>query len=139
MVQKHGKLKSPKSRLNIRKPKELKQESWFQTDIYDVDIGVDTQLYPDIIKWKSKSEGVTLSNSGGWHSETNMEERPEFKEIFDKVFSAVETVSNHIGVDLEKFELVSGGMWANVSGQYASTRVHIHPSCNWSFIYYVKI
>ena len=117
---------------------ELKQKSWFQTDIYNVDIGVDKQLYPDIVKWKSKSDGVTLSNSGGWHSKTNMEERPEFKGIFDKVFSAVETVSNHIGVDLEKFELVSGGMWANVSGQYASNRVHNHPGCIWSFVYYVQ-
>ena len=81
---------------------------------------------------------MALSNSGGWHSKPNMEERPEFKGIFDKVFSVVEAVSNHIGVDLEKFELVSGGMWANVSGQHASNRVHIHPSCNWSFVYYVK-
>lgn len=117
---------------------ELSQKSWFQTDIYDVNIGVDNKLYQNIINWKSKSSGITVSNSGGWHSPTNMEERSEFKEVFNKVADSVVAISDNVGIDLEKFEIVSGGMWANVSGQHSSNRVHNHPGCIWSFVYYVQ-
>ena len=57
------------------------RELHFPTPVYILDIkdkNLNTQLEKDIINWMNQDKGIIRTNVQGWHSTTNMHEKPEF-------------------------------------------------------------
>ena len=121
---------------------KLGRRIWFETPIYHIDIPdskeINKQLVRDILEWQTKDDGIICSNSGGWHSQTNMHELSKFKTIYTQIKSVIKELSQHLGIDLDAYKLITSGMWANVSNKYAYNKTHNHPGDIWSCVYYVK-
>lgn len=97
-------------------------------------------LLAAIRKERSQSEGVSRSNTGGWHSDTTMTQwgGDAAKSLAD---FAIETSSGHL-TDIHKdgkrsFQWACE-MWANINPPGASNAQHCHPGAVWSGVYYVS-
>ena len=114
------------------------RELYFPTPIYIADIKHPTlnqELERDIISWSNKDKGITRTNIQGWHSDTNMNELPEYAKLVDMLYSAQRTIYDQEYYESEPF---LGNMWANINPPGGSNRAHIHPNSLWSGVYYVK-
>ena len=114
------------------------RELYFPTPIYIADIKHPTlnqELERDILAWSNKDKGITRTNIKGWHSDTNMNELPEYAKLVDMLYSAQRTIYDQEYYESEPF---LGNMWANINPPGGSNRAHIHPNFLWSGVYYVK-
>ena len=114
------------------------RELHFPTPIYIADIKHPTlnqELERDILAWSNKDKGITRTNIKGWHSDTNMNELPEYAKLVDMLYSAQRTIYDQEYYESEPF---LGNMWANINPPGGSNRAHIHPNSLWSGVYYVK-
>ena len=114
------------------------RELHFPTPIYIADIKHPTlnqELERDILAWSNKDKGITRTNIQGWHSDTNMNELPEYAKLVDMLYSAQRTIYDQEYYESEPF---LGNMWANINPPGGSNRAHIHPNSLWSGVYYVK-
>ena len=110
----------------------------FPTPIYIADIKHPTlnqELERDIISWSNRDKGMIRTNIKGWHSDTNMNELPEYAKLVDMLYSAQRTIYDQEYYESEPF---LGNMWANINPPGGSNRAHIHPNSLWSGVYYVK-
>lgn len=117
-------------------------QSYWPTHIFFTDhpepSALNDKLEVDIYKWMQKDDGVSLSNQGGWHSQTNMGSITEFEVIRDWITEQVERVA-------EKSALMRGtrlqlvNMWANVNSKNSYNVTHHHPNSTFSGVYYVKV
>jgi hypothetical protein len=67
----------------------MNRELYFATPIYVKDIGTpefNAQLEQNIVNWSKQDKGVMRTNMNGWHSETNMHEKPEYKMMHKRLF-----------------------------------------------------
>ena len=112
------------------------KEGFFPTIIYAKDFELDlNQMAQNIIQWSKEDKGVQKTNVNGWHSETNMHEKPEYKPLVDELFKMVNEVFNEEWVD---GQAKLGNMWANINPPGGYNRPHIHPNSLFSGVYYVK-
>ena len=111
------------------------KEQFFPTNIYGHDTQLDNNfLANEIVAWSKKNSGVKKTNVGGWHSETNMHELPQFKPLVDELFKMQHQVFKEEWLDREP---VLGNMWANINYKGGYNRPHIHPNSLFSGVYYV--
>ena len=112
------------------------KEGFFPTLIYAEDLKLDTnEMAKNIIQWSKENEGVQKTNVNGWHSETEMHNRPEYKPLVDELFRMVHQVFNEEFLDKRA---VLGNMWANINYQGGYNKPHVHPNALFSGVYYVK-
>ena len=112
------------------------KEGFFPTLIYAEDFKLDTnQLAQNIIQWSKEDPGVKKTNINGWHSETNMEGRPEYKPLVDELFRMVNQVFQEEFLD--GFPKM-GNMWANINPPGGYNKSHVHPNALFSGVYYIK-
>jgi len=114
------------------------RDLYFPTPVYVADLDDDNlnqQLEQDIIAWSNKEKGIVRTNVNGWHSETNMNVRPEYKKLVDLLYQAQYVIYEQEHLDSEPF---LGNMWANINPPGGMNRAHIHPNSLWSGVYYVK-
>ena len=112
------------------------KEGFFPTLIYAEDLKLDTnQMAQNIIQWSKEDPGVTKTNVKGWHSETNMQEKPEYKPLVDELFKMVHQVFEEEWLDKKP---VLGNMWANINPPGGYNLPHVHPNALFSGVYYVK-
>jgi len=114
------------------------RELFFPTPVYIADLneeGLNEQLERDIIAWANRDKGLSRTNIKGWHSDTNMNELPEYKRLIDLLFEAQRTIYQQEHLDSEPY---LGNMWANINPPGAMNRAHMHPNSLWSGVYYVK-
>ena len=112
------------------------KEGFFPTIIYAKDFELDlNQMAQNIIQWSKEDKGVQKTNVNGWHSETNMHEKPEYKPLVDELFKMVNEVFNEEWLD---GQAKLGNMWANINPPGGYNRPHIHPNSLFSGVYYVK-
>ena len=114
------------------------RELYFPTPIYIADIKHPTlnqELERDILAWSNRDKGIIRTNIKGWHSDTNMNELPEYAKLVDMLYSAQRTIYDQEYYESEPF---LGNMWANINPPGGSNRAHIHPNSLWSGVYYVK-
>jgi len=71
----------------------------------------------------------------GWHSPTDMHEKPEYKMLVDILYQAQQFIYKDESLDNEPF---LGNMWANINPPGGYNRAHTHPNSLWSGVYYVK-
>ena len=115
------------------------KEEFFPTIVYGFDLPMAThlnqQLERDIIEWSRQDKGLRKTNVKGWHSQTDMQTKPEYKPLVDQLFLAMGHVWDNEHLD-RKPKL--GNMWANINPPGGSNQPHIHPNCFYSGVYYIK-
>ena len=112
------------------------KEGFFPTLIYAEDLKLDTnEMAKNIIQWSKEDKGVKKTNVNGWHSQTDMHEKPEYKPLVDELFRMVHQVFNEEFLDKRA---VLGNMWANINYQGGYNKPHVHPNALFSGVYYVK-
>ena len=114
------------------------RELHFPTPIYILDIkdkNLNAQLEKDVISWMNQDKGIKRTNIKGWHSTTNMHERPEFKKLVNALYEAQKKIyiEEHYESDPHL-----GNMWANINPPGGMNRAHQHPNSLWSGVYYIK-
>jgi len=112
------------------------KEGFFPTIVYAEDFKLDTdQMAKNIIQWSKEDGGVKKTNVNGWHSETEMHKKPEYKPLVDELFKMVHQVFNEEFLDKQA---VLGNMWANINYRGGYNKPHVHPNALFSGVYYVK-
>jgi uncharacterized protein (TIGR02466 family) len=111
------------------------------TPIYHKDFpdsnNLNKYLLKHIKEWRKTSPSVAKTNSGGgWHSPTDMNERPEYKPLLNHLFQMVDEIFKDYGME-PKVGL--GNMWANINPPNAYNKYHIHPNSDFSGVYYVQV
>ena len=112
------------------------REEFFPTSIYGKDIQLNNQeLAQHIINWSQQDQGVKKTNVKGWHSQTDMQTKPEYKPLVDQLFLAMRHVWDDQHLDREA---QLGNMWANINPPGGSNQPHVHPNSLYSGVYYIK-
>ena len=112
------------------------KEGFFPTILYAKDFQLDlNQMTQNIIKWSKEDKGITKTNVDGWHSETNMHTKIEYKPLVDELFKMVYEVFNEEWLD---GRVNIGNMWANINPPGGYNKPHVHPNSLFSGVYYVK-
>ena len=112
------------------------KEGFFPTVIYAEDFKLDTnKIAQDIIQWSRQDSGVTKTNVNGWHSETNMHEKSEYKPLVNELFRMAHQIFEEEWLEREPF---LGNMWANINPFGGYNKPHVHPNALFSGVYYVK-
>jgi len=116
----------------------MNRELYFATPVYVKDVGTpefNAQLEQNIINWSRQDKGVQKTNVNGWHSPTDMHEKPEYKMLVDILYQAQQFIYKDESLHNEPF---LGNMWANINPPGGYNRAHTHPNSLWSGVYYVK-
>ena len=116
----------------------MHRELHFPTPVYIADIKHPTlnqELEKDIVAWSKQDKGVIRTNVQGWHSKTDMHEKPQFKKLVDMLYACQKTIYDQEHLDSEP---VLGNMWANINPPGGMNRAHQHPNSLWSGVYYIK-
>ena len=114
----------------------LHKEFWFPTQIYIKEFNLDNnQLTNDIVNWSKQDPGLSKTNVNGWHSKSDMHQKPEYKPLVDQLFQMQQEIFKE---DCLADQPVLGNMWANINPPGGFNRPHIHPNSLWSGVYYVK-
>ena len=115
------------------------KEEFFPTSVYGFDVPNAPQLNPqlekDILEWSKQDKGINRTNVKGWHSQTDMHTKPEYKTLVDQLFLAIRHVWDDQHLDREAR---LGNMWANINPPGGSNQPHVHPNCLYSGVYYIK-
>jgi uncharacterized protein (TIGR02466 family) len=114
-------------------------EYHFPTIIYIKDIPnalqLNQYLEQKIIQWSQQDKGVAKTNAGGWHSETDMNQRKEYNPLTRELFKMQEEIFKKECLSLKP---VLGNMWANINYLGCFNRPHIHPNSLFSGVYFIK-
>ena len=115
------------------------KEEFFPTIVYGFDLPMAThlnqQLERDIIAWSKQDKGLHKTNVKGWHSQIDMQTKPEYKPLIDQLFLAMRHVWDDQHLDQEP---VLGNMWANINPPGGYNQSHIHANSLFSGVYYIK-
>ena len=112
------------------------KEGFFPTIIYAEDFKLDTnKIAQDIIQWSNQNKGIIKTNVDGWHSETNMHEKSEYKPLVNELFRMAHQIFEEEWLEREPF---LGNMWANINPFGGYNKPHVHPNALFSGVYYVK-
>jgi|TARA_R100001460_G_scaffold63470_1_gene103693 uncharacterized protein (TIGR02466 family) len=102
---------------------------------YNSDNSFNQELEKNILQWMKEDKGVSRTNVKGWHSTTDMHQKPEYKKLTEALFEAQFKIYKEEYLESEPY---LGGMWANVNPPGGMNRAHQHPNSLWSGVYYVK-
>jgi len=112
------------------------KEGFFPTIIYAEDFKLDiNQLAENITQWSKEDKGVTKTNVNGWHSQTDMHNKPEYKPLVDELFRMIHQVFKE---EFLEERVALGNMWANINPPGGYNKAHVHPNAVFSGVYYVK-
>ena len=115
-------------------------EHHFPTIIYIKDIPnalqLNQYLEQKIIQWSQQDKGVSKTNAGGWHSETDMNKKEEYNPLVKELFNMQHEIYQKEKLDMKP---VIGNMWANINFPGGFNRPHLHPNALFSGVYWVKV
>ena len=113
------------------------EHNLFPTPLWQVQIkGVDNEAIKEYCyHLKDNTEGVTISNRGGWHSKEILEPLPDaLNELFSNFLGFVNDYWAQIkGLN----NLMLGNFWVNINQKYDYNRTHDHQNSILSAVYYV--
>jgi len=122
----------------------ISHQALFQTPLFEINIDdIDNrELEKNIYELRDKSEGVTLSNRGGWHSDIQSSHHLNehkldgtFKPVTDKIVEII----YHLPFEPIPDVIDDISVWANINGKGSYNAIHNHPGCDLSGVYYVKV
>ena len=112
------------------------KEQFFPTIIYAKDIQLNNQeLAQHIINWSKQDAGIKKTNVKGWHSQTDMHTKPEYKPLVDELFIFMKEIWKEEWLDREP---ILGNMWASINHPGGYNKSHLHPNTLFSGVYYIK-
>ena len=91
-------------------------------------------LEDHIMRWVQNDKGVSKTNAGGWHSETDMNKKEEYNPLTRELFNIQDEIYQKENLSMKP---VLGNMWANVNYPKCYNRPHIHPNSLFSGVYWV--
>ena len=117
----------------------------FDTPVYvfrtKIDKDAINEAIQDCYHWRASSTGVSVSNTGGWHSDTTFFRREEasFQPIRSAILDAIAQATKDVSLDgFEGSAEWSCQGWININGSGALNAPHDHPGFLWSGVYYLK-
>ena len=111
-------------------------EKFFPTIVYGKDVQLNNnQLAQDIVNWSNQDKGVSKTNYKGWHSTTDMGQKPEYQQLVIELLRMQKEVYENEHIDRHA---TLGNMWANINPPGGMNQPHIHPNALFSGVYYVK-
>jgi len=111
-------------------------EKFFPTIVYGKDVQLDNnKLAQDIVNWSNQNKGVSKTNYKGWHSTTDMGQKPEYQQLVTELLRMQKEIYNNEHLDRHA---ILGNMWANINPTDGMNQPHIHPNSLFSGVYYVK-
>ena len=111
-------------------------EKFFPTLVYGKDVELNNhQLAQDIVNWSNQDKGVNKTNYKGWHSTTDMANKPEYQLLVNELFKMQQDIYEKEHLDRQP---KLGNMWANINPPEGMNQPHIHPNALFSGVYYVK-
>ena len=111
-------------------------EKFFPTDVYGKDVQLDNnKLAQDIINWSNQDKGVEKTNYKGWHSTTDMGDKPEYQLLVTELLRMQKEIYDNEHID--RYARL-GNMWANINPPGGMNMPHLHPNALFSGVYYVK-
>ena len=124
---------------------DLQRELYFPTHIYFRDFQdgaeLNARIAPAILAWRDEhADGIVRSNArraGSWHSALDMNKRPEFDELTQRIQLTATEIFRDAGYDPATTPRIDN-MWANINPPGGYNRSHIHPNSLWSGVYYVQ-
>ncbi len=112
------------------------REEFFPTSVFGKDVRLDNnKLAQDIINWSNQDKGLQKTNYKGWHSQTDMHTKAEYKPLVDELITMCKEIFKEEWLDREP---VLGNMWANINPKDGLNQPHLHPNSLFSGVYYVK-
>ena len=96
-----------------------------------------TKLKQYAYSLKSKSEGRTVSNIGGWQSENINLKAKETKALFDNIENSANQYKDKIGFNKSVLLKITNA-WININGYKDYNNNHIHPNSLISGVYYIQ-
>ena len=86
---------------------------------------------------RQKEEGVVLkmSNSGGWHSQSDILKYPSVRKLFRRLMPLIESYAQMLGLDCKYLTITA---WANINRNQDSNLQHTHDDALFSGCYYLK-
>ena len=111
-------------------------EKFFPTVVYGKDVQLDNnKLAQDIVNWSNQDKGVSKTNYKGWHSTTDMGQKPEYQQLVTELLRMQKEIYDNEHLDRHAR---LGNMWANINPTDGMNQPHIHPNSLFSGVYYVK-
>ena len=114
-------------------------EYHFPTPVYiqEVPNAVELNQYLEqkIIQWSQQDKGVSKTNAGGWHSQTDMNRKEEYNPLTKELFKMQEEIFKK---EFLTQKPVLGNMWANINYPGNANRPNLHPNSLFSGVYWVK-
>ena len=109
----------------------------FPTPLWQVQIkGVDNDAIKKYVyNLRDTTEGVVISNRGGWHSKDILEPIPE---ALENLFSNFQSFVNQYCAQITGLnQLKIGNFWFNINSKYDYNRTHDHQNSILSAVYYI--
>ena len=111
-------------------------EKFFPTHVYGKDVQLDNnKLAQDIINWSNQDKGVEKTNYKGWHSTTDMGDKPEYQLLVTELLRMQKEIYDNEHID--RYARL-GNMWAYINPPGGMNMPHLHPNALFSGVYYVK-
>jgi uncharacterized protein (TIGR02466 family) len=112
---------------------------WWATPVWECPVSdIDNKSIAEYCsKLKNETEGVTISNRGGWHSDELKSPIPsDLERLFNDLTVFVNDVSSrYTGTN----ELILGNWWVNINGKHDYNMPHDHQNSILSGVYYVSV
>ena len=98
---------------------------------------IQSQLIQFAQEEKDKSDGITVSNRGGWHSKVNYNDEPNllYLTIVKNLNEYFSEPANGFNKDT-KFEISS--LWININSTGDYNLPHIHANCDMSGVFWIS-
>ena len=104
--------------------------------------------YPDrdqLLTWSehilhlegNDTSGLTLTNQGGWHSQTDLLADPDLNSVFRWIAGCTQRAVESIGWDTDRASPCFNNAWAMVNREGHSVRAHLHPNSLFSGVLYL--
>jgi len=120
------------------------REDWFPTSIWYFQVEEHERLNAELLRFidterRRDTIGVTdRSSILGWHSATDLHQRPEFAGFLDIIHRNAQEVAQLQRWDFTQGDLAVLNCWAIVNGKFASNAYHNHPHSLLSGAYYLQ-
>lgn len=81
--------------------------------------------------------GVSLTNQGGWHSQTSLVTDATLQPLFHWIAARARQAFQHYGWDLNRASPNFNNAWAMVNRRGHGVRTHLHPNSLFSGVFYL--
>ena len=119
---------------------EVQLHSFFITPFFVKKIEMDNnKMIQKLYDLKSQNKtGTPRSNVGGWHSNLNLYEEDEFKEITGVILQNAKECFEHLDA-VDDCNPTLDAMWGIINQPGSRNNIHTHPMSFLSGVYYMKI